>query len=88
MVAGRERSHARRNQGTGGCVRPDDQLAGGAENRIGHEWQDARIEPYLRAEAGKSGIGDADRECHRGNRETCLKSAGASVKECSSFLFQ
>ena len=76
LIAGRERSHARRNQRTGGGVRPDDQLAGGAENRIGHEWQNTRIEPHLRAEAGKSGIGDADRKRHRGNRKTCPQVGG------------
>ncbi|MNE23746.1 hypothetical protein D3C80_1170160 [compost metagenome] len=67
-IAGGERDQRRSHQRAGCGVRPDDQLARGAEQGIDQQRQYAGIQADHRAEAGELGIGDTDRQGDGGHR--------------------
>ncbi len=65
-----------RDHGARCRVGADDQLARAAEDGIGDERQDSRVEANFRREPGQLRIGDADRHRDRRNRETRLDISG------------
>ena len=67
-VACRERRQARSDQQAGGGVRTDDQLPRGAEQRIGEQREDRRVDADDGGHAGEIGVGEADRQGDRRDR--------------------
>jgi len=63
-VAASKRCDNGRHHDASGRIRVYDQLPRGAEQGVGEQRQDARIETNHRIEPGELGVGDGGRQCH------------------------
>ena len=72
-VAGRHRSDGRGNQRGGGGIGADDQVSRGAQKEIDRHRQKEGVQPHDRTEAGNLGIGKADRQGDRRDRQPRAK---------------
>ena len=68
-VALRQRGEARRDHDAGGGVGAEDQLARGAEQRIGHQREDRGVDADRSRHAGELRVGDPDRQADRRDRQ-------------------
>ncbi len=69
----RQRCHHGGDDGAGGGIRADNQLAGGTEQGIDHHGQDAGIKADDGTDPGEFGIGDGHGQGHGGHRESGAK---------------
>ena len=66
VMAGKRGDGGRDNRAGGGVGRHD-QLPGRPEQRVGHEWKDAGVEPVRRRHSRELGVGDRNWHGHRGH---------------------